>query len=270
MHLWGGFRLNMNDQRRNALKTTLQLMCQLLWVVGLVVGLSGVYLLMKYSKSSLFFSQVYITLPAVLTLTSAAFLLATGCLGSWLSLRDSSCLQGLFVYLLVVIFCLESTASALAYFHSVKLETEIANFSVVFETYMGSSEDPNSWTVDATQEEFQCCGVHDYRDWLETSWFNRTGGLWVPHSCCNVTFPSCNGSVEESWQLYAEGCQVKVEMAFQFMLSFIIWGSPLVFLVEVVLLLTVAQLMREQPFMGYQILEKPKHTATDGSALYCT
>uniref|UniRef100_A0AAQ5XEW7 Tetraspanin n=1 Tax=Amphiprion ocellaris TaxID=80972 RepID=A0AAQ5XEW7_AMPOC len=211
MHLWGGFRLNMNDQRRNALKTTLQLMCQLLWV--------------------------YITLPAVLTLTSAAFLLATGCLGSWLSLRDSSCLQGLFVYLLVVIFCLESTASALAYFHSVK---------------------------------FQCCGVHDYRDWLETSWFNRTGGLWVPHSCCNVTFPSCNGSVEESWQLYAEGCQVKVEMAFQFMLSFIIWGSPLVFLVEVVLLLTVAQLMREQPFMGYQILEKPKHTATDGSALYCT
>uniref|UniRef100_A0A3P8T0N1 Tetraspanin 37 n=1 Tax=Amphiprion percula TaxID=161767 RepID=A0A3P8T0N1_AMPPE len=245
MHLWGGFRLNMNDQRRNALKTTLQLMCQLLWVVGLVVGLSGVYLLMKYSKSSLFFSQVYITLPAVLTLTSAAFLLATGCLGSWLSLRDSSCLQGL-------------------------LETEIANFSVVFETYMGSSEDPNSWTVDATQEEFQCCGVHDYRDWLETSWFNRTGGLWVPHSCCNVTFPSCNGSVEESWQLYAEGCQVKVEMAFQFMLSFIIWGSPLVFLVEVVLLLTVAQLMREQPFMGYQILEKPKHTATDGSALYCT
>ncbi|XP_045919379.1 tetraspanin-3-like [Micropterus dolomieu] len=105
-----------------------------------------------------------------------------------------------FVYLLVFVFCLESTATALAYFHSTKL---------------------------------QCCGVHDYRDWLETSWFNQTGGLLVPRSCCNSTFPSCNGTVDQPWQLYEKDCQVKLEMALQFVLSFIIWGSLLFFVAEV-------------------------------------
>ncbi|XP_070777205.1 tetraspanin 37 [Enoplosus armatus] len=246
----------MNEQRRNALKTVLQLMCQLLWVVGLVVGLSGVYLLMKYKQSSLFFSHIYIILPAVLALASAVFLVATGCLGTWLSLRDSTFLQGLFVYLLVLVFCLESTASALAYFHSTKLDSEIAPLSGVFQKYSGSSQDPNSRAVDATQEELQCCGVHDYRDWLETYWFNRTGGLLVPRSCCNSTFPFCNGTVAQPWQLYPQGCQVKLEMSFQFVLSFIIWGSPLVFVVEVVLFLTVAQMMKDQPLMEYQVLYK--------------
>ncbi|XP_042245140.1 tetraspanin 37 isoform X2 [Thunnus maccoyii] len=240
--------------RREALKTALQLMCQLLWVVGLVVGLSGVYLLMKYRHSSLFFSHIYIILPAVFVLASAVFLLASGCLGSWLSLRDSTFLQGLFVYLLVVVFCLESTASALAYFHSIKLDSEIAPLSGVFQNYTGISQDPNSHAVDATQEE--CCGVHDYRDWLKTSWFNHSGGLWVPHSCCNSTFPSCNGTVDQPWQLNQQGCQVKLEMAFQFVLSFVMWGSLLVLLVELVLIVMVAQLMRDQRIMEYQVLDK--------------
>ncbi|XP_044230848.1 tetraspanin 37 [Thunnus albacares] len=242
--------------RREALKTALQLMCQLLWVVGLVVGLSGVYLLMKYRHSSLFFSHIYIILPAVFVLASAVFLLASGCLGSWLSLRDSTFLQGLFVYLLVVVFCLESTASALAYFHSIKLDSEITPLSGVFQNYTGINQDPNSHAVDATQEELQCCGVHDYRDWLKTSWFNHSGGLWVPHSCCNSTFPSCNGTVDQPWQLNQQGCQVKLEMAFQFVLSFVMWGSLLVLLVELVLIVVVAQLMRDQQIMEYQVLDK--------------
>lgn len=64
-------------------------------VVGLVVGLSGFYLLMKYKQSNLFFSDSYITLTAIFALASTAFLLVSGCLGSWLSFRDSTFLQGL-------------------------------------------------------------------------------------------------------------------------------------------------------------------------------
>lgn len=231
-------------------------MSQLLWVMGLVVGLSGVYLLMKYRHSSLFFSHTYIMLPAVLALTSAVFLVASGCLGSLLSYKNSSFLQGLFVYLLLLVFCLESTTSALAYFHSTTLDSDIAPLSGVFQKYTGSSQDANARAVDVTQEELQCCGIHGYKDWLETSWFNHTGGLSVPRSCCNSTFTSCNGTVDQPWQLYTQGCHTKLEMALQFVLSFIIWGSLLVFLVEVVLVLTVAQLMRHQPILDYQILGK--------------
>ncbi|XP_035529774.1 tetraspanin 37 isoform X2 [Morone saxatilis] len=238
----------MSDRSRNALKTILQLVSQLLWVLGLVVGLSGVYLLMNYRQRSLFFTHAYITLPAIFALASAVFLVVTGGLGSKLSLRDSTFQQGLFVYLLVLVICLESTASALAYFHSTELHSEIAPLSRVFQGYTGSSQDPNSRAVDATQEE----------DWLKTSWFNHTGGLLVPSSCCNSTFPSCNGTVDQPWQLYTQGCQVKLEMALQFVLSFIFWGAPVVFGVEVVLFLVVAQLMRDQPLMQnqYQVLDK--------------
>ncbi|KAE8290126.1 Tetraspanin-3 [Larimichthys crocea] len=246
----------MSDRRGNALKTILQLMCQLLWVVGIVVGLSGLYLLMKYTQNRIFFSDAYITLPAICAFASAVVLVVSAFVGSWLSLRDSMCLQGWFVLLLVLVFCLESTASALAYFHTKNLDSEIAPLSGMFQKYTGSSQDANSRAVDAAQEELQCCGVHDYKDWLETSWFNRTGGHSVPHSCCNSTFSSCNGTVEQPWELYAQGCQVKLEMSIRSVLTYIIWGFPLVFLVEVALFVAVAQLMRDHPLMAYQIMDK--------------
>uniref|UniRef100_A0A3B5M443 Uncharacterized protein n=1 Tax=Xiphophorus couchianus TaxID=32473 RepID=A0A3B5M443_9TELE len=156
-------------------------------VVGMVMAMSGVSLLMKYRHYSLFFSQTYILLPVVFTTCSAAFLLFTGFLGTWLSLRDSRCLQGLFVYLLVVIFCLGSTASALAYVHSRKV-LHLHKFG------FRHSVSQNSRIVDVTQEELHCCGVRNYTDWLDSSWFNKTAGDAVPRSCCNSTFLSCKGS----------------------------------------------------------------------------
>ncbi|TKS86836.1 ELAV-like protein 1 Hu-antigen R [Collichthys lucidus] len=167
----------MSDRRGSALKIILQLMCQLLWVVGIVVGLSGLYLLIKYTQNRLFFSDSYITLPAICTFASAVVLVVSAFVGSWLSLRDSMCLQGW-------------------------LDSEIVPLSGVFQKYTGSSQDSNSRAVDAAQEE--CCGVHDYKDWLETSWYNRTGRHSVPHSCCNSTFSSCNGTVDQPWELYAQ------------------------------------------------------------------
>lgn len=230
-------------------------MCQLLWVVGLVMAMGGASLLMKFRHYSLFFSQTYILLPIVFTFCSAAFLIATGFLGTWLSLKDSRCLQGLFVYLLVVIFCVGSTASALASVQSRKLNSETVSFEKVFENYTGSSQDKNSRTIDATQEELQCCGVRNYTDWLDTSWFNATGGNAVPRSCCNTAFVSCNACIDYPWQLYHQGCQLKLEMTFQFILKFIMWVSLLGFLTQVILLCTMARIMmtEQQPFR-YQVL----------------
>ncbi|XP_068435965.1 tetraspanin 37 [Clinocottus analis] len=246
----------MSNWRRNTLKTVPQIAFQLLWVLGLLVGLSGFYLLKSCRQSGVFFSHGFMALPAVLALASAASMLAVGLLGSWRSFRESSCLQGLSVYLLVVVFCLESTASALAHFYSTKLDSEIAPLSGVFQSYTGHSQDPAARAVDVTQEQLRCCGVRDYRDWLETSWFNRSGGLQVPQSCCNFMFPSCNGTVEQPEQLYPQGCRVKLERSFQFVLSFIFWSSPLVFLVEIILLLAVKQLMKDRPRREYRVLDK--------------
>lgn len=246
----------MTDQRRNRLKTVLQCLSQFQWLVGMVVGLAGLYLWLKYSESNLFFSPTsYMMLPIYFTLATAALLMFTGFLGSWVFSRDSTCLQGLFVYLLVVVFCLGSTASALALHHSLNLDSEVYLLSGVFQNYTGSSQDPHSRAVDVLQETMECCGVQNYTDWRDTSWFIHTEGHMLPLSCCNATFSSCNGTVSLPDQFYQMGCLKKLQTAFRFILLCIIMGMfALVFIEQVILLVITAQLMREPLLQGYQAL----------------
>uniref|UniRef100_A0A4W5MF90 Tetraspanin 37 n=1 Tax=Hucho hucho TaxID=62062 RepID=A0A4W5MF90_9TELE len=86
------------------------------------------------------------------------------------------------------------------------VDSELAPFSSVFQRYTGSSQDPDSAAVDATQKELQCCGIYDYRDWLATPWFNHSGRGSVPHSCCNSTYHTCNGTLELPGLLYPKWC----------------------------------------------------------------
>ncbi|XP_029516434.1 tetraspanin 37 isoform X4 [Oncorhynchus nerka] len=238
----------MGETRRRALKIVIQITCQLLWVAGLVVGLSGMYLLLNYRHNGIFFTHTYIILPACLALASATLLLASGGLGIWVSLRKSALLQGV-------------------------VDSELAPFSSVFQRYTGRCQDPYSDAVDATQKELQCCGIYDYRDWLATPWFNHSGRGSVPHSCCNYTYHTCNGTLELPGLLYPKvyththtpalalcgdpkGCQVKLEEALLFVLHLIIWSSLAVALVETVGFVSVAQLMRDQPLLEYGILDR--------------
>ncbi|XP_067099711.1 tetraspanin 37 [Osmerus mordax] len=244
------------SENMRAFKIVLQITCQLLWLVALVVGLSGVYLLLNYNQNGLFFSHMYIILPGVLSLASAACLLASGGLGCWVSMRESVWLQAVFVYVLVIVLCLEATAAALAYFNIGQVHSELAPFRSVFQRYTGSSQDLDSNAVDATQDELQCCGIHDYKDWLTTPWFNHSGGVRVPHSCCNSTFLTCNGTLDQPWKLYPKGCQIKLEEALLFVLSLIMWSSLAVAVVEIVGFVSVAQLMRDQPLLEYRILDR--------------
>ncbi|KAJ0008623.1 hypothetical protein NQD34_016038 [Periophthalmus magnuspinnatus] len=247
----------MNEKRRKNLKTALQCLSQLLWLVGLAVAVVGVYLLLTFrEKSTTFFSpSSYMTLPFFATFATAAFLLVSGFLGSWVSTRDSICLQGLFFYLLFVVFCLGSTAAALAFHRSVQLDSELLPLSDVFQRYTGSSEDQDSRTVDALQEKMECCGVQNFTDWMDTSWFIHTGGHILPHSCCNRTFTSCNGTVLQPHQFYQTGCKVKLKLFFHFLLDIIILMFAVVCLVLVILLVPVVTLMRD-PFLSYRSLDK--------------
>ncbi|XP_075873978.1 tetraspanin 37 isoform X2 [Nelusetta ayraudi] len=217
-------------RKKTCVQRALRVLSLLLWVLAVLVGLSAYYLLKNYKRSSMFFSDTNITLPAFLAVTCAAVLVLGGLLGCCLS-KDSPCMQGM-------------------------LHSELAPLSGIFMNYTGSSQDSLSLAVDATQKEFQCCGVHGYEDWFLSPWFNHTGRISVPLSCCNSTFLSCNGTVDMPLQLYSQGCQVKLEKVLQFFLRFILLDLPLVFLVEVILILTVAQLMRNRPDMGYHNMDK--------------
>ncbi|XP_023669039.2 tetraspanin 37 [Paramormyrops kingsleyae] len=245
----------MSDLRRIS-KITLRIACQCLWLAALVVGLSGMYLLVNFRQTGLLFHNIYLILPAIVALISAAVLLASGGIGCWMSIRDSTVLQAAFVYLLVIVFCLEATASVLSYVNIGKVHSEFEPFWGMFQNYTGDKQDFNSNAVDAIQEEFQCCGVHNYSDWFGTPWFNRTGKIQVPHSCCNITFDTCNGTLDRPGLLYPQGCQAKLEGGWMFVLYFIIISSAVVAVIQVVGLVTAAQLMRDQPLQEYRILDR--------------
>lgn len=247
----------MTDHRRKTLKTIILFLSQFQWLVGMVVGLAGAYLWMKYRHSSLFFSSsTNMSLPVLVTLATAAALLFTGFLGTWVGIRDSKCLQGLFVYLLVVVFCLGSTSSALALHHSINLDTEVYPLTEVFENYTGSSQDPYSRAVDVLQESMECCGVHNYTDWWDTSWFIRTGGYVLPLSCCNKTFTTCSGTVFLPHQFNNMGCHEKIQTVFRFLLKAVMLMFALIFLDLVVVLVTTGLLMNKPSLLYYESLHK--------------
>ncbi|KAJ8277476.1 hypothetical protein GJAV_G00075580 [Gymnothorax javanicus] len=244
------------NETRDIVKVSLQITCQLLWLVGMVMGLSGVYLLLNFKHNGLFFRDFYILLPAVMAIASAVFLLSSGAIGCYVSVRNSTWLQGVFVYLLVVVFCLEATAAALAYINSGKVNAELAPFQDIFQRYNGSSQDPDTNAVNSLQTELQCCGITDYRDWLDTPWFTNTGKNRVPQSCCYSAFHTCNGTLDQPYMLYPQGCQVKLEVGIVFILHVILYSSAAATVVLIVGLVSVAQLMIKQPQQRYQILIK--------------
>uniref|UniRef100_A0A8C5BX48 Uncharacterized protein n=1 Tax=Gadus morhua TaxID=8049 RepID=A0A8C5BX48_GADMO len=162
-----------------------------------------------------------------------------------------------FVYLLVVAVCLQGTASALAYYYSDKVDSELSVLSEVFYNYSGSSQDPLARAVDSTQEELQCCGVQGSRDWLSTPWFNRSRRATFPQSCCNSSCFHCTSSSEEHWEPYVQGCQERLEEALGFVLSLITWSLLPLLPVEILGVAIMAHMMTNNQLLHYTVLEKP-------------
>ncbi|XP_067309338.1 tetraspanin 37 [Pseudorasbora parva] len=240
---------------RRAFGCFLKVVSLLLSLAG-ITGLSGSFLLHKYRVYGLFFSNFYVILPALLAVVGGAILLISGSIGCLMSNKKPSCLHGLFVYFLIMVFCVVATTAALAYSHKRKLDVDLAPLKDVFQNYSGNSQDPDTKQVNALQNELQCCGVNNYTDWLETPWFNHSSKTEVPLSCCNKTFHYCNGTLDFPLLINNEGCQVKLQGTLLLVVDIITITSLVVISLLVISWITVAQLMRHQPPQEYRILDK--------------
>ncbi|KAA0719429.1 Tetraspanin-36 [Triplophysa tibetana] len=244
------------DLTKKTLNIFIKTACLLILLFGIWICLGGLLLLLKYRYTGVFFSSCYIDLPVLLAVISGVLLLIGGSLGCVLSRIDSSCLQALFVYFLIVVCCSVSTAAALAYFHIGKLDVDLAPFKDVFQYYSGNSQDPDARAVDALQSELQCCGVTNYTDWMDTPWFNHSGKYEVPLSCCNKTFHICNGTINSPQLLYNEGCQIKFKDKLHLVLVVIMLTSFGVILTLIFSAISVRHLMKHHPPQEYQILDQ--------------
>uniref|UniRef100_A0A8C1TSI9 Tetraspanin 37 n=1 Tax=Cyprinus carpio TaxID=7962 RepID=A0A8C1TSI9_CYPCA len=157
-----------------------------------ITGLGGSFLLHKYRVYGVLFSSFYIILPVLLAVVGGVILFISGCIGCVVSNKKPSCGHGLFVYLLIIVWCVMGTTAALAYTNKGKviLDVDLAPLKDVFQNYSGNSRDPDTKAVNALQRELRCC---------------------VPLSCCNKNYHSCSGTLDSPQLLYNEGCQIKLE-----------------------------------------------------------
>uniref|UniRef100_A0A8C1MAQ5 Tetraspanin 37 n=1 Tax=Cyprinus carpio TaxID=7962 RepID=A0A8C1MAQ5_CYPCA len=180
----------------------IKLLFNILLLINLagITGLGGSFFLHKYKVYGVFFSSIYIILPANLAIAGGVVLLISGCIG---------CSVLCIFSLLCVCYI------------------DIKHLFYVFQNYSGNSQDPDTKAVNALQRELQCCGVKNYTDWLETPWFNHSGKYEVPLSCCNNTFHSCNGTLDSPQLLY-NGVQILFTFELPYLLDIILILSCLI------------------------------------------
>uniref|UniRef100_A0A183CXD1 Tetraspanin n=1 Tax=Gongylonema pulchrum TaxID=637853 RepID=A0A183CXD1_9BILA len=115
-----------------------------------------------------------------------------GCCGAW----QLNQIMLTFFIILFLVFCLQLACAVLAYRQQELIRRYIdrSMYRIVQELY--ALKPMYKELFDNIQEEFECCGVRGYRDWLYSSWGRDVPGRTelgigysdigkVPRSCCN-------------------------------------------------------------------------------------
>ncbi|XP_075706370.1 tetraspanin-3-like isoform X1 [Rhinoderma darwinii] len=222
----------------------------LFWISAAALLFAGYVLISLYKRYKPFFLGFHTLLPSGFAISGAVFLVINGLLGFRISNRGSRCQQGTFMYFIVVLLCLLSSAVALTYVCIHWLDYELRPMQSAFQQYDGSGI-----SVNKIQKELHCCGFQNYSDWETTAWYQQTGNDTVPKSCCNLTYSVCSGNITETNELYLEGCFVKLHNKLTFYLFWLVWCGIGVIGTEVLAIIFVGILMTRNPFQDFRILD---------------
>lgn len=193
----------------------------LFWLMAAVVLMIGIYLIVELKDVINSFSDVW-TQPAIMFVVfgSLLFLLTfIGCIGS---LRENTCLLGLFSACLAIILLLLIAGGVVAYLYRQPLEEAInkkLREAIVF--YRDETKQDLQFLIDSAQTEIGCCGSRSYQDWQLNVYFNCSSPALekcgVPYSCCKKEHQlnrQCGYSNEQTKLpekdiIYEEGCLTK-------------------------------------------------------------
>lgn len=140
----------------------------------------------NYDVTSLLEAGAYCLIIGGAVVMILAFL---GCCGA---MRDSKILLGLYAFLMIIIVILEIAAVVIGIVFSNKVASELKTVMKdrITKEYDGvlKTGDPFTLAMDFAQVYFECCGVDNYKDYSNTTKWNRTmsdGKVAVmPKTCC--------------------------------------------------------------------------------------
>ncbi|NWR41663.1 TSN3 protein, partial [Regulus satrapa] len=234
---------------RSFAQSLLRLLGFIFWGTAVAQMFGGVFLILVLKNYRYLIQDSYLSLPGWLALASALILLPTGVLAVSISFKCSRYQQGTFMYLLLLLLCLEMSSAGLAHSYCVRTASQLESALgyLVHQHKWTCSHDSGSSAVDVIQRKLKCCGVHNYTDWLKvsSSWYHPA---CVPESCCKEKHSHCKGDLGHVEQLSEEGCLKKLEDKLCFVMLYIFWCCTLLCILELLAAVSNGILMRRQPF----------------------
>ncbi|NXN77146.1 TSN3 protein, partial [Bombycilla garrulus] len=219
------------------------------WIIAAAQLFGGVLVIWTFKDYRYLFQEFYLSLPGWLALAAVLILLPTGVLAVSVSVKCSRRQQGTLMYLLLLLLCLEMSSAVLAHFYSVRTASGLESTmgDLLHQHNWTCSQDPGNSAVDVMQRKLQCCGVHNYTDWLKvsSSWYHPG---CVPESCCKEKHSHCRGHLGHAEQLFEEGCLKKLEDQLCFAMMYSFWCCIVRSTLELLAGISNGILMREQPF----------------------
>ncbi|NWV34640.1 TSN3 protein, partial [Grantiella picta] len=241
---------------RSFAQSLLRFLGFIFWGTAVAQACGGVLVILMSKNYRYLFQESYLSLPGWLALGTALILLPTGVLSLSISVKCSRNQQGTLMYLLVLLLCLEMSSAVLACSYRIDTAShlESAMGYLVHQHNWTCSQDPGSSAVDAMQRQLQCCGVHNYTDWLKASSSSQHLPACVPESCCKESHSHCRGHLRHVEQLFEEGCLKRLEDQMCFAMLYMFWCCTVLSILELLAGVSNCILMRHQPFHDLCIL----------------
>lgn len=154
-------------------------------VISIVLVMMGAWLFSQYFNYDHVASDKSTLIPSCLTTTVGFLLLLVGILGFIITYKANICLTRLFLVILGMLLIGLIVGSILTYVFRKDIDSTLdSGLKVALEEY--ASNQYVRKEVDFMQSELKCCGVDNYTDWLETSWYHNQTDPRVPYpaSCC--------------------------------------------------------------------------------------
>ncbi|XP_014849308.1 CD151 antigen isoform X1 [Poecilia latipinna] len=192
------------------------------WLAGGAVLAVGVWTLVDKSDYVSLLNSGFYSASAFILIVAGVIVTLTGIIGCCATLNEKRSLLIVYLVLLLCVFLLEITAGVLAYVYQqqcfpfcYQLDDELRqNLKLnMQQKYLQPGQESITLSVDKLQQEFKCCGSHNFSDWRDSEWIRGEGTQQlVPDSCCKTLSSLC-GRRDHPSNIYRVegGCVEKLE-----------------------------------------------------------
>lgn len=175
-------------------------------IAGIALIATGAYVNLKMDEYYDFFGKDYLG-PGILIITVGVLIFLIAFFGCCGAMKENYCLVMTFAVSLTLIFILELAGGIAGFVMREKIEDEVTDvLSKAMKNYGEAGHDGVTSTWNKLQQEFDCCGVKDYKDWETTG--NQTS---PPASCCKVSTDCTLSGFNDTSKIYTDSCSEKLE-----------------------------------------------------------